>query len=78
MSQLITRYLKITGMDCTACAVNIDLDLEEVSGVHKSSTNYVSQITRVSFDPSLVNFDKIIELIKRYGYEIEVLPNKQS
>ncbi len=78
MSQLSTIKLQITGMDCTACAVNIDLDLEEVSGIHNSKTNYASQITQVTFDSSVLNTDNIIDLIKTYGYETKVLFNKQS
>jgi P-type Cu+ transporter len=61
--------LKIVGMHCTACALTIDLDLEELSGVKFSKTNYAKQITEVEYDPSLVNIDQLLASVSNSGYE---------
>lgn len=65
--------LKITGMHCTSCAMNIDGDLEDcVKGVTSSSTNYAKAETEVEFDEKEVEIEQIIGQIKKTGYQAEV------
>lgn len=59
---------KISGMHCTACAMNIDGKLEDTKGVQEANTNYVKQQTEVIYDEKLVDQGKIIEAIKTAGY----------
>lgn len=61
--------LKIEGMHCTSCAMNIDGDLEDnVNGVTSANTNYVKQETVVEFDESITNIDQIIKQVSETGY----------
>lgn len=65
--------LKITGMHCTSCAMNIDGDLEDyVKGVASSSTNYAKAETEVEFDEKATNPEKIMQQIKKTGYTAEI------
>ena len=67
------KKLKITGMHCTSCAMNIDGDLEDlVEGIKSSSTNYAKQETEVEYDEKKVNVEKIIKQINETGYKAEV------
>lgn len=63
--------IKISGLHCVSCGLNIDGDLEELEGVREASTNYAQSITNVTYDPSLVTLQKIKESIKQTGYEID-------
>lgn len=60
--------LKIDGMHCTSCAMNIDGELEDTEGVKQSNTNYAKQVTEVEFDEEKLSDKKIIEIIKSVGY----------
>ena len=65
--------LKITGMHCTSCAMNIDGDLEDyVKGVTSSTTNYAKAETEVEFDEKEVKIEQIIGQIKKTGYQAEI------
>lgn len=64
--------LKIDGMHCTSCAMNIDGELEDSEGVRESNTNYAKQITEVEFDESKIKVEKVIEIIKSVGYTATV------
>lgn len=64
-----TLVIQISGMHCISCALNIDFELEDLSGVKESKTNYVRQHTVVSFDPGQVSDAQIIAVIKKLGYE---------
>ncbi len=64
--------LKITGMHCTSCAMNIDGDLEDfVKGVKSAKTNYAKQETEVEFEEE-VKIEQIIAQIEETGYRAEV------
>lgn len=63
-----TIKLKIDGMHCTSCSLNIDLDLEETAGIISSQTNYAKSISEISYDPQIINREKIINIIQKSGY----------
>ena len=67
-----TVTLKIVGMHCTSCAMNIDFELEDINGIKEASTNYAKQQTIVTFDPTMVKLGKIIEVIKSLEYEVKI------
>ena len=73
MSKVIKKKLKISGMHCTACAMNIDFDLEDLEGIKSAKTNYAKQESEIEFDEEKVNIAKIIETIKKTGYEAQVI-----
>lgn len=60
--------LKIIGMHCTSCTLNIDGELEDTEGVKSASTSYAKQQTEVEFDEGKITQDKIIGIIKSLGY----------
>ena len=51
--------LKIDGMHCTSCSMNIDGELEDLEGVEESSTNYAKSKSEVIFDPRIVSKEDI-------------------
>ncbi len=68
MSKVVKKKLKIVGMHCTACAMNIDFDLEDLEGVKKAQTNYAKQETEVEFDEEKIDVKKVLEQIRKTGY----------
>ena len=68
MGKIKKEKLKINGMYCTACAMNIDFDLEDL-GVKSAKTNYAKQETEVEFDEEKLKLDQIISQIKKTGYQ---------
>lgn len=61
--------LKIEGMHCGSCAMNIDGELEDIEGIKSSSTNYAKQLTEVEFDPKKISESVIIGKIEDVGYK---------
>ncbi|MBI3379953.1 cation transporter [Candidatus Gottesmanbacteria bacterium] len=70
------KLLKINGMHCTSCAMNIDGELEDTKGVIQSNTNYAKQVTEVEFEVGKINHEKIIEIIETVGYEAKLIDEK--
>ncbi len=75
MAKIKKQKLKIDGMNCTACALNIDFDLEDLEGVKEVKTSYAKQETEVEFDEEQVKLKQILEQIEKTGYKAQV---KQS
>ncbi len=62
------KMFKISGMHCTACAMNIDGDLEDTDGIKNANTNYAKSQTEVEFDEKKITDKKIISIIEKTGY----------
>ncbi len=69
MSSVIKGNLKIEGMHCTSCAMNIDFDLEDLDGVVSAKTSYAKGECDVEFDAGKTNPEEIIAAIKKTGYK---------
>ncbi len=67
--KLESVILKLSGLHCTSCAVNIDLALEDLPSV-KSTTNYAKSETKIEYDPEKTTLDQIHFTIRDLGYSI--------
>ncbi len=65
---MMKTKLKIEGMHCTSCAMNIDFDLEDLSGIQRAQTSYAKQETEVEYESEKIQMDAIISQIKKTGY----------
>ena len=62
------QRLKIQGMHCTSCAMNIDGALEDLPGVQEASTSYARGQLDVSFEPAQVTLEQIMATIEQEGF----------
>lgn len=62
--------LKISGMHCVACSLNIDGELEDLPGVKSAKTSYAKSETVVEFNSKQITPAKIMATIKKTGYEV--------
>lgn len=73
MSTITKKKLKIEGMHCSSCAMNIDFDLEDLDGVKTAKTSYAKQISEVEFDEDKLTVHDLCKSIKKTGYKAQVL-----
>ena len=67
---MIKKTYKVSGMDCTSCAMLIEGDLEDM-GV-KASCSYARETLNVEFDESKLDEQKIVAAVKSSGYDLTV------
>ncbi len=65
-----SAQLNITGMTCAACAARIEKNLNKVPGVQQASVNFASERVTVLFDPDVANPEKLIETVRKTGYDV--------
>lgn len=70
---LLKKKLKIEGMHCTSCAMNIDMDLEDLDGVKASKTSYAKQESEVEFDDEKLGVKEIILSVEKTGYKAQIM-----
>lgn len=63
-----TIILKLEGLHCSSCAINIDLTLEDLNGVQNSDTSYHQSTTTITYDENKISLDQITNTIKSLGY----------
>lgn len=62
--------LKIDGMHCNSCSMNIDGDLEDLDGVISATTSYKRQESKIEYDSSKVDVAQIKKVIENLGYKV--------
>lgn len=65
-----TITLKLSGLHCSSCSLNIDGELEELNGVISSNTSYAKQISVITYDPKLVDPNTFSAVIEKLGYTV--------
>ncbi len=63
--------LGVSGMTCSACALNIEKTLKKKEGVDSVAVNLELGRAKVSFEPSLISPKEIEEAIESIGYKVE-------
>ena len=73
INEMKTIKLNLEGLHCTSCIMNIEGELEDTPGVKKVTASFAKSEAEVTFDEALVSPEKIVEIIKKLGYEAEVI-----
>lgn len=64
--------LDLEGMHCSSCAVLINKSLIKTNGVQEAVVNFSTEKASVMFDDSLVDVNKLIEVVKNRGYKATI------
>jgi Cu+-exporting ATPase len=62
--------LKISGMHCATCAINIEESLGQIKDVSKVQVNFGTDTAHVEFDPTKVSLSELEKAIKTVGYDV--------
>ncbi len=63
--------LPIEGMHCAGCANAIERSLKKTEGVEEAAVNLTLEKAQVRFDPSRVDREKLIEAVRKAGYDVK-------
>ena len=62
--------LKISGMHCATCAVNIEESLSGIGDVTSAKVNFGTEKAHVEFDPAKVTLGTLEKAVKDAGYDV--------
>ncbi len=63
--------LKVLGMHCASCAVNIENVLKKEKGVKSANVNFATEKLYLEFDPVEISIARIQKIIEKLGYKAE-------
>jgi Cu+-exporting ATPase len=61
--------LKISGMDCASCAVNIENTLRKKDGIKSANVNFASEKLSLEFDSTQTDIPQVQKTIEKMGYK---------
>ena len=64
--------LTIGGMNCVACANNVERTVSKLDGVVQGQVNFATEKLSVEFDDSVVNVDEIVVAVQKAGFTVHV------
>lgn len=65
--------LRIKGMACTSCSESVEHALSLVDGVKKAVVGLALEEAKVHFDPSITDFNHIVEAVEDAGFGADVI-----
>lgn len=60
--------LKIMGMHCATCALNIETALKKTSGITSANVSFPLEQAKINYDPEIVSVPEIKKVIENVGY----------
>jgi Cu+-exporting ATPase len=70
MESLKSIVLPLTGMTCANCALRIESSVRKLPGVNSAVVNFAGEKLSVSFDPALLDENRIIGCVRKIGYGV--------
>lgn len=70
--------LKIYGMTCTLCSINIEANIQKIEGISKIKVSYATEKARLQYDPSKVELNNIKKEIELLGFSVEENENENE
>ena len=68
MIELKDFELKIKGMDCPSCAMNVENAVRKLNGIADINVDFITGKAAIKYDPSHTNTSEIREAIEKAGY----------
>ena len=62
--------IKISGMSCASCALNVEKSLQNLEGVDKAHVNLGTEEAIVEYDSTKLKLPKLEEAVEEAGYEV--------
>ncbi|MBM4241645.1 MAG: copper-translocating P-type ATPase [Euryarchaeota archaeon] len=62
--------LRITGMHCASCALNIEKSLKNLEGVDEAQVNFGTEKATVQYDPQKLKLSELENTVKTTGYGV--------
>ncbi|MBM3709136.1 MAG: copper-translocating P-type ATPase [Actinobacteria bacterium] len=66
------KIISVKGMTCASCAATIEKVLKKLAGVRDVQVNFATEKMSVEFDPEITSLNEMNDIIKKFGYEMDI------
>lgn len=78
LEKIARAYLRIQGMHCNSCVMNITQTVEDLPGIHHIKVSFDDQSANILYDPNIIDLAIIIKEIEDLSFQVAVAPNKDN
>lgn len=64
--------LKVSGMSCGQCVSKVEVALQQLNGVEKTTVKIKKGMAQVKYDASVQTLDALTKALREVGYEAEL------
>ena len=65
-------FLRIQGMHCNSCVMNITQTVEDLPGVHRIKVSFDDQSANIYYDSNVILLSTIIDEIVKLGFQVAI------
>ncbi len=62
--------LKVEGITCSGCAVDVDSVLKNADGISDAEASYSAGTVSIDYHPEEINEKQVLDLVKKLGLKI--------
>lgn len=66
------QRIKLSGLDCSSCALAIEHALDQVQGIRDSEVDSKASMLDVDFDESTLNIEQVMNAVRDAGFDAEL------
>jgi copper chaperone CopZ len=70
--------LRVQGMHCNSCVMNITGTVEDLPGIHHVKVSFDDQSANILFDASIIQLPIIIKEIENLDFQVAMAPNEDQ
>jgi Cu+-exporting ATPase len=75
---MVKKTFKLSGMHCASCAASIEQAVKKIPGISAANVNFVNENLYAEFDEKLATVEKIIEAVKKAGFNAEIFQDEKE
>jgi copper chaperone CopZ len=75
LENISRAYLRVQGMHCNSCVMNITQTVEDLPGVHDIKVSFDDKSANVLYDPNIITLSIIMDEIKDLDFQVAIATN---
>ena len=78
LEKIARVYLRIHGMHCNSCVMNITQAVEDLPGIHNVKVSFDDQSANILYDPDVIDLPIIIKEIESLDFQVATAPTNDT
>ncbi|UJR09414.1 hypothetical protein I4U23_013655 [Adineta vaga] len=78
LENIARAYLRVQGMHCNSCVMNITQTIEDLPGIHHIKVSFDDQSANILYDPNIIILSIIIKEIESLDFQVAVIPSNDA
>ena len=77
LENISRAYLRVQGMHCNSCVMNITQTVEDLPGIHHIKVSFDDQSANILYDSNIIPLSTIIDEIQQLDFQVAIItPNE--